>query len=148
MIEISEADGQELSNGAEMIERTEQAGKAKSVIKYKTESGFVIEFMAGDESSYYYMDADEDRSIDSLLRANCSHLPDEDKELELYRWGLEVPEEATLDSFGVYRLLLTNAAGHLNWYKEGANTVTYSSLSDALAMRKSELLVNEKPMVI
>jgi hypothetical protein len=148
MIAITDEDGLELTNGAEMLERTEQAGKAKSVVKYKTESGFAIEFVTEGQSSFYYMDADDERSIDCLLRANCSHLSDEDRELELYRWGLEEPEEATLDSFGIYRLLLTNVAGHINWYRDEGKAIVYPSLAEALTMSQSNLLANEKPMVI
>jgi hypothetical protein len=148
MIEISRTDGLEITEGSALVDHVEQAGRAKSATKYKTDTGFVVEFINKAERTYVYMEAEEDRSLDSLLRANCSHLNDEEKEIELYRWGLEEPKAATTESFGAYRLLLTNAAGHINWYKEGARPIIYSSLAEALSMCKSKLLAKENPMVI
>lgn len=134
MIQIENADGHKLIDGAEYIDFIEQVGHDKSLTLYQTDSGRVIHDCDNGNEKFCFIDQDssEDISLEHIVRAKCSHIKDEaEREIELYRWGIETVEEATLDTFGKYRVLIRELTGALHWHKSGDNVECYANLNEA-----------------
>ena len=150
MHQLLNEDGLELIDGADMLDLRTQAGGGSAMTKYRIDVGFVVEIMDGLNTEYFFFDVEDefDCSLDEVIRARASHMNEEDKEIELYRWGVEKPEEADSESFGVYRVLLKTANGALLWLKEGNGAVIYNSMAKAREACEIQSKNGYQPIVV
>ncbi|GAB6071529.1 hypothetical protein JCM30760_26270 [Thiomicrorhabdus hydrogeniphila] len=152
MIEISHTDAAEVLSDASYDQVIQRAGGDRHIMRYQTDTGYIIEFQtAQEDKKFFYLDESqaELNPLESLLRANISQMPSNLKEIELYRWGLETPEKATLDTFGLYRVLITKENGEMEWLCDQDGTqLNFSTLTEAQEVCKSKKLKSCTPMVV
>lgn len=149
-VQMLKEEAEALIADSEMLDMRLLAGGNGSLTKYEVETGVIIESVKGGDTDYFlFQFADEhDCSLDEIIRSKASHLEDEDMELELYRWGVEEPEEADSESFGTYRVLLKSKDGAYTWYKENGITATFDSMADAKEARDSQLARGFYPIIV
>lgn len=134
MLEIHPNDAEELMFDDSVIDELKQVGGLKRLLTHQAAKGQVLEYIDNTDRTFYYLDEIEaaNTNLKEIAANLASHYEADEHEIELYRWGIEKPVEANQDTFGLYRILITNkATGFIDWYREAGKTIKFSSLDKA-----------------
>ncbi|MBN2865601.1 MAG: hypothetical protein JXK16_06295 [Thiotrichales bacterium] len=113
-----------------------QKGNKKALLKYEVEAGFIVQLADSTEGrTYRYYDLDNEPHLIEIAEALVSNQPGNlfDKEIELYRWGVERPIEADEQSFGgAFRVLVEEKeTGAIKWLSEKGEMFIADTLQQA-----------------
>ncbi|WP_127472012.1 hypothetical protein [Thiomicrorhabdus aquaedulcis] len=150
MIEITLEQAQEMIGNDVPLEAKHYSGGAKSAYRYQTTTGCIFKFLSGEDAICFYIENEDvaGGSLTDLISTFILNLPYEERELESYRWGLETPCEATSNSFGEYRVLITDAAGGLDWLKKDGQVMMFKNLGSAREACALKDIIQYNPIVI
>ncbi|KDN94695.1 hypothetical protein [Hydrogenovibrio marinus] len=117
-----------------------QQGNQKALVKRRVDPGWIVEYYEKPHSmpKYIFFDLDDEPNMEEFVLNLASHQDEFDQELELYRWGIQKPVPADTETFGAFRILLTDkTTGALSWLSEKGRVLMIQSFQDAQELMMS-----------